>query len=260
MALVCLRQSTREAALVLGLALIAEMVLGAIIGLNVIMMVTILAIIWVSVGLAAIILRISGSLGNSLLFLFVIGVIAVLVIYGISENPADMWRQKLQGLPDLPLLQKNLALSDTEVNSVLDKISKLMTGILVAGFFTNTVLSLLLGRWMQALLYNQGGFQREFHALRLGSVAAVILLLLLLLMLITQSLLLASVLLVGLVLFMFQGLATVHGLVQIKQYNKGWLAAIYVAIFVLPQMAMLLAVFGLIDTWVDLRKRAVSVA
>ena len=58
-----------------------------------------------------------------------------------------------------------------------------------------------------------------------------------------------------LVPYLFAGLAVIHALVAQAGRGRGWLMAIYVLLAILPQSALLLAGGGLLDTWIDFRRR-----
>ena len=112
------------------------------------------------------------------------------------------------------------------------------------------VLLLIWARWLQAMLYNPGGFRQEFHSLRIEKKAALLLVPLLLL---TGF---------GVVLpetwygyfaipFMIAGVALVHATIALKQLSSLWLIAFYA---VLPVIGQLLVLLALADSWYDFRK------
>jgi hypothetical protein len=117
-----------------------------------------------------------------------------------------------------------------------------------------TVMALLLliwSRWLQAILYNPGGFRQEFHSLRIENKAA----LLLALMLLLSGL--------GVLLpetwygyfsipLMVAGVGLVHGTVALKHMSPLWLFAFYLVFPVINQLLVLLA---LADSWYDFRKQ-----
>jgi len=53
-------------------------------------------------------------------------------------------------------------------------------------------------------------------------------------------------------LYMLQGLAVAHASVAARGVNAAWLVALY---FVLMMVPMVVAIAGLLDTWVELRGR-----
>ena len=133
--------------------------------------------------------------------------------------------------------------------------ANVMTGIVVAWFVLSSVLSLLLARWWQAMLYNPGGFRKEFYQLRLGKTMAMIALALMLISLLPLDKVAAiskDIVIVLVLLYMLQGLAVVHASVAARRVSPGWLVALY---FVLMLVPMVVAVAGLLDTWVELRNR-----
>jgi hypothetical protein len=62
--------------------------------------------------------------------------------------------------------------------------------------------------------------------------------------------------LIVVVLYMFQGLAVVHSVVNIRGTSTGWLVGLYLLLFLLPRQVMLmLALTGFTDVWMNLRAR-----
>jgi hypothetical protein len=118
-----------------------------------------------------------------------------------------------------------------------------------------SVLCLILGRYWQALLYNPGGFGREFRAIRMPKGVA---LSLLAVMCVAPFFGLHALILLPLcsVPLFFAGLALVHGLVAQKRLASFWLVGIYVTL--LPFMHLLgplLVVLAIVDSLIDFRGR-----
>ncbi|WP_367255642.1 hypothetical protein [Pseudomonas sp. stari2] len=121
-----------------------------------------------------------------------------------------------------------------------------------------SVLCLILGRYWQALLYNPGGFGREFRTIRLPKSVA---LSLLAVMCVAPFFGLHALVLLPLcsVPLFFAGLALVHGLVAQKRLAGFWLVGIYVTL--VPFMHLLgplLVVLAIVDSLIDFRGRHVS--
>jgi uncharacterized protein YybS (DUF2232 family) len=134
-----------------------------------------------------------------------------------------------------------------------------MTGILAAALSLQLILSLLLARWWQSLLYNPGGFQREFHAFRLHrltSIAGLLALALLLLPFLPMTNFFGYL---GLLLFavlFLQGLAVIHAILARAGARTAWLVGLYLLLLLLPpQTVLVLAVVGLLDISIDFRAR-----
>jgi uncharacterized protein YybS (DUF2232 family) len=51
------------------------------------------------------------------------------------------------------------------------------------------------------------------------------------------------------VLYLFQGLASVHKTVAAKNMPRGWLVMMYVLLLFVPQAVLLVACLGLVDSW-----------
>ncbi|MFT7234587.1 MAG: Na+-transporting NADH:ubiquinone oxidoreductase subunit NqrB, partial [Methylophagaceae bacterium] len=157
--------------------------------------------------------------------------------------------------------QPNWQLEQAETESFVATLSNMMTGLVVAGLFTNVVLGLLLGRAWQAGLYNPGGFAEEFQQIQLGKVPAIITILMAAIALISGAgfAIIQNCLPILLVLFSVQGVAVVHCVVRMQQKHKGWLVVMYVLLLVMmPQMVFLLAVVGVLEQWFNFRRRSVE--
>lgn len=114
------------------------------------------------------------------------------------------------------------------------------------------LLCLVLARYWQAGLYNPGGFQQEFHALRISGRLLVALVVLAGLAYVVKP---AAMLLLLLPL-LFAGVALVHGVVAKTNMGGQWLIAFYVGGLLLNQFILPLLVLGaVIDGVLDVRAR-----
>jgi uncharacterized protein YybS (DUF2232 family) len=167
------------------------------------------------------------------------------------------WKEYLQPL-GVSFEQAGLIESERR-EAFIGSMTVWMSGILATGSFLHLVSSLFIARWWQSMLYHPGGFKKEFHQLRLHRLVGLAGLLLLLLILLPVQELPQMVKNFGtllVALYFIQGLAVVHGLVEISEAASTWLVLLYLLLIVLmPQMVMLLAALGLTDIWVDLRAR-----
>ncbi len=131
----------------------------------------------------------------------------------------------------------------------------LFNGVITSVQLLMLIASLIIARWWQSVLYNPGGFQAEFHALRLPLWSAAFLPLVLALVVSGQTWLMPAIP-VLLVPHLIAGIALVHGVFAIKKYNSFWLGLLYVLlIFTQPYMSLLLVLIALADSVVNIRYR-----
>jgi hypothetical protein len=135
----------------------------------------------------------------------------------------------------------------------LDSLRNVMTSFMGAVYMLLAIVLLMLSRWMQAAVFNPGGFQKEFHGLRVEQKVA--LLLVGSMMLANFGILIPQSWMLYLVLpLMFSGLALVHAVVAAKKLSSLWLAVLY-AIIVLPLITNIIVLLALLDSWYDFRTR-----
>ncbi|MCQ4311021.1 hypothetical protein D7241_14630 [Stutzerimonas sp. VN223-3] len=188
------------------------------------------------------------SVGLGMLYAWALG-----VVFG---EPITALATELQNvLPDM-LSDAYQQLSEEEQARLGALLIPVLTGLLAALLQITTLLSLMLGRYWQALLYNPGGFGLEFRALRFSPALAMVLLMGMLLgpSLGAQLAMLAPLCSVPLV---FAGIALVHGLVAKNRMSRFWLVGLYVTLVLFMQLIYpLLAVLAIVDSLFDFRGRA----
>ena len=135
----------------------------------------------------------------------------------------------------------------------LDALRDVMTSFMGAVYMFLSIILLMLARWMQAALFNPGGFQKEFHGLRVEQRVALILVSCM--MLANFEILIPQTWMLYLVLpLMFPGIALIHAVVAEKKLSSLWLAVLY-ALIVLPLIANMVVLLALLDSWYDFRTR-----
>lgn len=127
-------------------------------------------------------------------------------------------------------------------------LSNLLAGFFGAAHLLVILLSLILGRWWQSLLFNPGGFGEEFRQLILPPVVAIPAVLIaqfgggLHPALVTW----APVIMVPL---FFAGIALAHGVVSLKKMSAQWLVLFYLLVLLIgPYVALL-------DSLMNFRRR-----
>lgn len=217
-----------------------------------------LTALWLPLWILGSLLRASRSLSLTLMVAGGLGLLGVLLMYLLLGDVAGWWHGILLQIFNPVMDEAGLADRDV-ILAALESVSQVMTGMMAAGMVLNAIICLFLARGWQAQLFNPGGFREEFQQLRMGrslSGVTVALVLLYVLQMGAISSMAADMLIVLLSLYMLQGLALAHAVVALKQLHIGWLIGLYVVAFVvLPQLMLAVAAVGLLDTWVDLRRR-----
>ena len=257
LALVALRKGALESAWVMGLSALAAGVLGMVLTGTVYPALVYGLLLWVPIWLAAILLRESGQLALALEGALGLGIVAVIAVYSLVQDPAQMWQESLQRFIQPMLEHAPPGFDPAQLTQNVEFFSHYMSGIAAGGSVMSLILSLLVARWWQAMLFNPGGFRAEFHALRLhsavvylglGSIAAT----------------LAgggaaeiawNMNIVFFVLFLVAGFAILHAVFPSNGAKRFWLTTVYVAALIIPQLLLPVAFLGLTDVWLNWRRR-----
>ena len=255
LALVALRQGFKESAWVLLISLPVLGVGGALTG-GAWQAVFYGVLLWLPIWPIAVVLRATRRLEWAMEAALGLGLAAVLGVYLLVDEPAALWRDRLQGLLR-PMLENAPASFDSaKLTQALEFFSHYMTGAAAGGSVMSVILALLIARWQQAVLYNPGGFRSEFVALRLHTAVAYAALACLAAGSIGGSWaeLAWNLGIVFFLVFAIAGFAIFHATLGGKGF---WLAGIYVALLFMPQLLLPpIALIGFSDTWLDWRKYA----
>lgn len=203
----------------------------------------------------ALLLRAGWSWNRVLLGSVVLGVVYGLVIGAVYRDALTTMSGELQKLVPgmLEGAQHQLTLDDrARIDSL---ITPVLTGLMAALLQVMSLLSLIVGRFWQAMLYNPGGFGREFRALRLPMP---VMLLLLALMVLGPNMGSQWAMLTPLcsVPLLFAGIALVHGLANQGGLARFWLVGMYITLLLFMQLVYpLLVVLAIVDSLLDFRGR-----
>jgi hypothetical protein len=217
--------------------------------------------VWVPVLSVAAVLRATVRLEWSVWVAAGFGLIVVTLFFMLFDDPADMWFQGLSQALPAERVQAELGIETAQFDAaawreLLARIAALMSGFTGAALTVNTLISLLLARWWQAMLFNPGGFGEEFRELRLGRVAGAAALGVMGAAWLLQTGFLVNVAVLLVTVYLFQGLAVAHGVVKQRNLGRGWLIGLYVLLFfAFVHMALLIALLGMLDAWTDIRRR-----
>ena len=242
---------------VMGLATASVILLYLLAGVQLTLVIVILLLLWLPCWLAAAILQQTRNLGAAFKAATLFGVTLLLLVYASIQEPAAAWLEVLKVM--LAMFEEaGFKLDGLSDEQLLQEFAALMTGVALSWLVLGIIASLLLARWWQSLLVHPGAFREEFGNLRLGNLAGMLTVGMLLVARLTQdtiSEITAQLAMILLVPYLLVGLAVIHSLVKQAGRGTGWLVAVYLLLAFVPQTTLLLAAGGLLDTWVDLRRR-----
>ena len=221
-------------------------------GVQAAVVLTTVTLLWLPCWLLGMVLRQTRDLGAALKAASLFGVCLLLVVYGAFGDPAPWWVERLRELQQV-LAEAGIELGDLAGAELMQAAASLLTGLLLASVVLGVISGLLLARWWQSVIVRPGAFREEFLELRLGYVAGLVTLCVMLSARLTEGVFsefAAQAAMIMLVPYLLAGLAVLHSLL-----GKGWLVAVYVLLAVVPQAMLILAGGGLLDTWIDFRRR-----
>lgn len=242
---------------VMVLAAASVILLYLLAGVQTLVVIVMVLLLWLPSWLAAAILQQTRDLAAALKAATLFGVTLLLLVYATIQDPAAAWLDVLKVLLAM-FREAGFNLKGISDEQLLQEFAALMTGVALSWLVLGIMASLLLARWWQSVLVRPGAFRDEFCKLRLGNLAGLLTLGMLLTAQLTQDTIreiTAQLAMIMLVPYLLAGLAVVHSLVKQAGRGYGWLAAVYLLLAFVPQTMLLLAAGGLLDTWVDLRRR-----
>ncbi|WP_317930034.1 hypothetical protein [Halioxenophilus sp. WMMB6] len=214
---------------------------------------------------AALVLRWSRSWNHALAAIIGSTLLAVLVIYWLVPAAVteitNAWRAAIEqviaawesgGVP--PELQSG-EVGVAELRATLDLLTNRNTlGAMALACLTSAIPGLLMARWWQAMLYNPGGFQQEFHGLRMGLPMALACMAATFYCywagndyLIWSALFITPPCLVG--------LGLMHWLFKARGLGGHWLVVFYAVLIFVAPVRTLLALLAILDSFLNLRGR-----
>ncbi|MGB5260462.1 MAG: DUF2232 domain-containing protein [Gammaproteobacteria bacterium] len=256
-ALVTLHIGLLQGLQVLLVAAVISVLLYQLLGLQFALVAVMVVVLWLPCWALAAVLRTTNRLDRVLMAAALFGVTILFVVYGLYGDPVPWWTERLQAL-QVMLDSHGLAVTNLSDPDMLHDVAALMTGLVLASLLIGVLGSLMLARWWQSRLVHPGAFGDEFCSLRLGYQAGLLTLAVMLAARFvsgTSGELIAQLAMIMLVPYLLIGLAVIHSLVRQTERSSAWLAAIYVLLALIPQATLLLAGGGLLDTWVDFRRR-----
>lgn len=256
--LTVLRQGWREGSLVVASALLAIAGLGGLLFQMPVATAIVGAVLWLP---AAVLGGVMGRTGSLRLAIeaAAIGAAAIVALqYLTMADPAAFWRDALNEFLTQRIDPETLQASN--VGAMVELLAGWMPGGVAATWLLGVVASLMFARHWASLLDRPGAFGEEFRELRFGRWLLLLVPVLLVVGVLAtggKPSLLGQLYLVGMMVFLLQGVSMAHALVADFKASPAWLVGLYLLlIFVAPQGATMVALTGYADGWLDFRARA----
>ena len=228
-----------------------------LLGVQAVVALVLVLMLWLPCWMTAAVLQQTNSLAQAMKTATLFGVCLLLLVFGLYGSPAAWWMEQLQQV-EAVLAEAGMSFPALADVQLLQEVSALMTGVVFASLVIGVIASLLLARWWQSVLVHPGAFRDEFYALRLGNTNGLVTLGIMLIARFTDGTVSefgAQLAMIMLVPYLLVGLAVIHTLLKRKGRGGVWLVAVYVLLAIVPQATLLLAAGGLLDTWIDFRRR-----
>lgn len=216
---------------------------------------------WLPVWCCAMVLRTSESQAAAILVAGAFGALFIVLIYMLVDDVPIWWQTLFNDLLD-SIVAGNLTgdSADTieKLKADIGLIASMLNPVLVSGLVISMITTILIGRWWQSLLFNPGEFRKEFYAFQLPRSLLYLTLSGIVIMSFdteSQLLLVRDLLWLMVVMYLFQGISSVHRLVHIRGFSSAWLVAMYSLLLILvPYMILLVACIGMADSWMRSKK------
>ena len=259
--LVVLKHNTRTATQVLaGATLFCCLVAFVRFGTPTLALLNVLAI-WLPVLICVEVLK---STRSQTMVLIVVMLMSILLAIGTRYfaghgdigNIEGFWQQSLTSYANRVSIVAN---ADQQAD-VISALSVVMNGFVAVSFGMMIILSVLLARWWQSLLYNPGGFGEEFRKIQLPALIAVPIVISAILVALVKVPVppygwLLDILMIGSMVLMFHGLAVIHFFVRERQLVGSWLVGLYIFLVLASVYVFsLLAMLAIADSFSDFRK------
>ncbi|MDD1612728.1 MAG: hypothetical protein LUQ57_06250 [Methylococcaceae bacterium] len=250
-ALVTLRHGAAEGIYILLGAGIATALLGFFVIDNYQFALLYALLLWLPVWVISIILREGRQLSLAVEIAVFIGIIGVAGFYLFITDPAAMWAGLLE-----QMIRESAPIKD--IKGWIGEFSHYMTGMFAAGSVFSLLFGLFLGRWWQSLLFNPGGFKQEFLLLNTSPKLAISsLVVIAVAFFATGSLseIAWNMTILLFVLYTVIGTSVLHMVFAQTKMSRYAVPLFYATLFLVPQVLPPVAVVGLIDAWLNIRKK-----
>ena len=208
---------------------------------------------WLPVIILAQTLRVTNSLSMTMLAGLIPGAIGVVLQFALWPNLDADWAAVVQ--KSLTQMSQGQELSQVDMGEQIRQMMHWLILMLAASLYVLYVSIVMIARWMEARVAGSDGYRKEFRGLALGKPAAMVAVVLMVLsMWISQDWLISLTIMV-IAAFLFQGIAVVHARILSGKFRPMLTGLFYMLLLIIPQVMALTAIAGILDNWLNFRKR-----
>jgi hypothetical protein len=258
-ALVTLRRGAAEGWYILICACLASALLGVFLMGSYQFPLAYGLILWTPIWLISVVLREGRHLFLAIEIVTFVASLVVAGAYVYQPNLAAFWEIQLDPLLKPALLRSYPDMPAAQITQSLSVFYRfVITGLVAQIYVFGIVAGLFLGRWWQAILYNPGGFKKEYLNLRGQTSLAIATLVIM-----GAALLFSGVIaeicwnisLLLFVLYAFVGTIILHCAFSTLKLKRFMLPFLYITMMLIPHALIPAAIIGLADTWLNLRTK-----
>lgn len=222
---------------------------------------------WIPVWCCAMMLRTSESQAVMVMTGGVFGGVFILLMYLLIDDVPGWWHSWFNNLFDTIIsgdLTSEAAARIDKFKEDMALIAPMINPIIVTFLVIRLITTVLIARWWQSMLFNPGGFRTEFYGMRLPTVLFYITLVGILILMFDKEARLLPVrdlLWLMMAMYIFQGLSSVHRIVNDRKLSSTWLVLMYVLLlfpYTLPFMIVFTSCLGMADAWVKNKKNNIQ--
>lgn len=217
--------------------------------------------LWLPVWMFSVLLRESRRWEIMIEAALVLGMLAIAGVYLLGSDPASAWREHLSLALERLTENPPPGVEADQITSLIEPVSRFMTGIIVSGSFASLISAMLLGRWWQSVLYYPGGFKKEIASLKPHAAIGYAFLLIFVLAGFTDGKLaeaFRNLSVLGFFFYLILGTIILHGIVATWSAARILLPGLYIVLLFIPHALIPVALIGFTDHWVNWRGKSAT--
>lgn len=194
-----------------------------------------------------------------------LSVLAVSIVHLVYPDISEWWVNVLTRQAQLvagTLKNASAGMIDQQAQvEAIKLVSEYATGMLAATVLFFTMTQLVVARWWELVVFQSGSLRKELQSIRLSHLAGILFIVSLVLAY-YGNIVVIDVMPILYLLFSVTGLCIIHFVFGLMRTPATWIwmLLIYaILVFTVPASFFFLSVLGLIDIWLDIRKRLKTV-